>query len=365
MGPRCVLLAALALSSLALGCSEEGAAPSGDDGNLVAGQGGAGVAPPPSVNAGAGTGAITPIAGAGAAGSSAAPVAGAMGPAIAGSIAPSTGGSMAPSAGGSAAPEPSEWTKLIEESWNLSPGGEAPQWCGDLTLTEDVYVTAIRPIHPPGTHHTTLSVTDTTTPCSTAAVLQNGIIYAAGVGSEMLQLPAGVAMKLPKGKVLRLGLHLYNASDQPLTGTSAVEVIRIAPEQVEHEAELMLSGPLQLDIEPGRHTITHECDVTQAQTVFALFPHMHQLGVHLKTSATIAGETMVLHDAPYVFEEQYQIPIGPHALAVGDTVTTECTYENGTGDTVGFGESSDTEMCFSIFFRYPATGNTLCTRGPR
>jgi hypothetical protein len=232
-------------------------------------------------------------------------------------------------------------------------------------LTEDVYVTAIRPIHPPGTHHTTLSVTESSTPCSTAAVFQNGIVYAAGVGSEMLRLPDGVAMKLPRGQLLRLGLHLYNSTDQPLSGTSAVEVIRVTPEQVEHEAELMLSGPLQLSIEPGRQTITHACDVTQAQTVFALFPHMHQLGVHMKTSATLSGQTMVIHDAAYVFEEQYQIPIGPYQLAVGDTITTECTYENGGGGTVRFGESSDTEMCFSIFFRYPATGNPLCGRGLR
>jgi hypothetical protein len=70
----------------------------------------------------------------------------------------------------------------------------------------------------------------------------------------------------------------------------------------------------------------------------------------------------VIHDEPYVFEEQYQIPIGPFDLNVGDTITTECTYENTRSGTVGFGESSDTEMCFSIFFRYPATGGTICGR---
>jgi hypothetical protein len=361
MGVRGWLFAVLGVGSLAFGCAEDASSPP-SDGNVVAGQGAAGFAAPPVAGAPALTpptaGSIaTPIAG-----SIAAPVAGAMATPVAGSMAAPVAGAMAPPIAGSAATSPGEWTTLLEEDWNLPAGGEAPQWCGDLMLTEDIYVTAIRPIHPPGTHHTTLSVTDTKTPCSTAAVLQNGIIYAAGVGSETLQLPPGVALKLPKGKVLRLGLHLYNSTDQPLTGTSGVEVIRAAPEDVEHEAELMLAGPLQFSIEPGRHTITHECNVTEAQTVFALFPHMHQLGVHLKTSATLGGQTMVIHDAPYVFEEQYQLPIGPHDLAVGDTITTECTYENTGSENVGFGESSDTEMCFSIFFRYPATGNSLCGR---
>jgi hypothetical protein len=41
-------------------------------------------------------------------------------------------------------------------------------------------------------------------------------------------------------------------------------------------------------------------------------------------------------------------------------VKTECTYDNTTGKTVTFGESSDTEMCFSIIYRYPSTGRISC-----
>jgi hypothetical protein len=280
---------------------------------------------------------------------------------------PSPGGSTAPDAGTQPAPDagptgPEQWTKLIEESWSLPAGGEEPQHCGDLMLTEDIFISAIRPIHPLGTHHTTLSVTAAATECTSAALLGDGIIYAAGVGSEVLRMPPGVAMKLPAGRVLRLGLHLYNVSQQPLSGVSGVEVIRVAPEDVEQEAELMLSGPVRLMIGPGRQTVSHTCMVPDAQTVFALFPHMHQLGVHLKTTITSAGQDRVIHDGEYAFEEQVQIAIDPLQLRAGDTITTECTFENDTGRTVGFGESSDTEMCFSILFRYPATGASFCGR---
>lgn len=269
----------------------------------------------------------------------------------------------APADAGSAGEE--QWTLLMEESWTLEPGGEVPQWCGDLVLEEDVYVSAIRPVHPPGTHHTTLSVTETQTACSTAAVFQNGIIYAAGVGTEVLRMPEGVAMKLPKDFVLHLGLHLYNTSDQELSGVSGIEVIRVAPEDVVHEAELMLSGPFRLDIAPGRHTVSHTCNVTEDQTIFALFPHMHQAGMHMKATVTVDGEPKLIHDAPYDFEEQYHLALDPLDLQVGDSITTECTYENTTGSKITFGESSDTEMCFSIWFRYPATGNSFCGRTMR
>jgi hypothetical protein len=356
MSHRSWLLGACVASALVLGCADE-TMPS-DVGNLA----GQGAVPAPAVPTPAGgAGAVAPTAG-----QTSAPSAGSTAAPVAGTTALPAAGSMAmPVAGGAAMPtEPTppdgEWTLLMDESWTLEPGGEAPQWCGELTLTEDIFVSAIRPIHPPGTHHTTLSVTEDPVQCSTSAVLQNGIIYAAGVGSEMLRMPAGVAMRLPAGQVLHLGLHLYNTSDQPLHGVSGVEVIRVEPQDVEHEAELMLSGPLRLTIPPGRQVITHECEVTEDQTVFAIFPHMHQLGVHMKTTATIDGQATVVHDAEYDFEEQYQLPIGPYDLGVGDTITTECTYQNPGTSNVGFGESSDTEMCFSIFFRYPATGDSFC-----
>jgi hypothetical protein len=255
-----------------------------------------------------------------------------------------------------------EWTLLMDESWTLPAGGEVAQWCADMVVNEDMYISAVRPIHPAGTHHTTLSITEEQTPCSSAAVFQNGIIYAAGVGTRELRMPEGVALKLPAGYVLHLGLHIYNVSDEELAGVSGIEVVRVDPEDVEHEAELLIAGPISLEIPPGRHTITGTCNVVEDQTAFALFPHMHQLGVHLKTTVTVGGEDVILHDGEYDFEEQYQVPIDPLELHMGDTITTDCTFDNTTDRTVTFGESSDTEMCFSVFFRYPATGNTFCRR---
>ena len=89
---------------------------------------------------------------------------------------------------------------------------------------------------------------------------------------------------------------------------------------------------------------------------------MHQLGTHLKTTVTVSGETKVIHDGDYDFEEQRQYPIDLLNFKPGDTIATECTFENPSTRNVGFGESSDTEMCFSVLFRYPATGSAFCRR---
>jgi hypothetical protein len=259
-------------------------------------------------------------------------------------------------------PPPGEnWTLLAEKDWTLAPGGEYPDLCAKQQLTRDIYLAAIRPIHPKGTHHTfvALSDTDDGERCTTA-VSRGTLIYAAGAGSEGLTLPEGVALKLPAGKWLNLSLHLYNATGEELRGTSGLEMIEMDPADMMYEASTLLAGPVSLQIPPGRSTITHQCSIATETTAFAIFPHMHQLGRHLKTTVTIGGQSKVLHDDEYDFEEQRQIPIELLRFAPGDTISTECTYENPGPKTVTFGESSDTEMCFSVMFRYPSTGPGFC-----
>jgi hypothetical protein len=272
-------------------------------------------------------------------------------------------GSNPPSTGNTPPTSPPEeqWSMLAQKDWVLAPGDEYPDLCAKQQLTRDIYVSAIRPVHPKGTHHTFVALSDSGTgERCTSAVSTGTMIYAAGVGSEGLNLPEGVALKLPAGKFLNLSLHLYNATTEELRGVSGIEIIEMDPTDVVYEASTFLAGPIGFQIPPGRTTLKHECKVTQEINAFALFPHMHQLGTHLKTTVTIAGEPRVIHDGDYNFEEQRQIPLEVLRFVPGDTIATECTYENPTTRTVTFGESSDTEMCFSVLFRYPNAGSAFC-----
>jgi hypothetical protein len=255
------------------------------------------------------------------------------------------------------------YTRIIEGTWTLAPGTENPNFCVKQPITKDTYITAIRPVHPPGTHHTLLTVGDENDNCTTAVL--SGFIYAAGVGSEGLVLPKGVAMKIPAGKVLNLGLHIYNTTTEELTGTSAMEVVTMDEKDVEYESDSVLAGPLGFSLPPHEvTTVKSDCQLTSDQSAYALFPHMHQLGTHIKTTVTVGGVPDVLHDGDYKFNEQYQLPLDPVLkLSAGDTISTECTYENTTDHDVTFGESSDTEMCFSVVFRYPKQATGFCAGG--
>lgn len=245
------------------------------------------------------------------------------------------------------------WTPLITGDWSLPAAGENSDDRHNITLDRDIYVGAIRPIEPFGTHHT---------------VLDNGgagIIYASGVGTNEVIFPEGVGLKMSAGTNLSLQLHVFNPTGAAISGTSGVEIVEVAEADVTHVADLYLPGPFDFQVAPMQET-THSgsCVVQQEQTLFALFPHMHQMGTHFKMSVVKSDVEQVVHDKPYNFDEQSFTGFAPITLSPGDQINTECTWVNPTAQTETWGDSSTDEMCFSILYRYPAiSGTEFCDDG--
>lgn len=246
------------------------------------------------------------------------------------------------------------WTPLITGSWILEPGKELPTFPQIIFAERDMHIGGFRPISPPGTHHTLLAFGGAGT---------GHIVYAAGIGSNEVVLPKGVGMTLHEGENIILQLHVYNTTSETLSGTSGIEVLEVPADSIEHEATLFLPGPQKFTISPGQ-TYTHsaKCTIKQAQTYFTIFPHMHQLGTHMKTTFVKDGVEKVIHDGDYVFEHQPFLPMEPITLNPGDVIKNECTWKNNTPNVVEFGESSTAEMCFSILLRYSDTkADAFCT----
>ncbi len=244
------------------------------------------------------------------------------------------------------------WAPLITGDWTLAAGGENTSDNHSITLDRDIYIGAIRPIEPVGTHHT---------------VLDNGgagIIYASGVGTNEVIFPPGVGLKLTAGTTLNLELHTFNPSGSPISGTSGIEIVEVAEADVVNVADLFLPGPFDFQLGPMQETVhSGTCVVQQAQTIFALFPHMHQLGTHFKMSITKDGTEQMVHDKAYDFDNQAFTNFDPISLSPGDSINTECTWMNTGAQGVGWGDSSTSEMCFSILYRYPAISGDFCDDG--
>ena len=262
------------------------------------------------------------------------------------------------------------WMSLIQAHWILAASSEQYR-CARVTATQDVAVHTFRAVSPLGTHHTVLTVTrqptepDGLTVCSVSTNAP-GMLSGSGVGTNDFTLPDGVAVKVHKGEQLLINLHLFNVSDHQIEGTSGTLVQTIADDQIVHEAEAILAGPVSLNIPAHTTDVvqTGSCTMTQDATLIGVGAHAHMHATHVKVTAhsTIAGD-VVIHDGDYSFDSQLVYSIDPLQVMKGDKVDVTCTYDNNGDKPISFGDSSLAEMCFAGLIRYPVDTSTnfLCT----
>jgi hypothetical protein len=185
-------------------------------------------------------------------------------------------------------------------------------------------------------------------------------------GSDPGDLPADVGMYLPSG-TLDLDVHYNN-----LTGTSVemdksgVEICVIqnkANFRTNTAGVIGLTGSATVPAKATNYSMPMSCTAAvtggSAVTFLSTSPHMHKLGVHAYLSDTRAGNLMVLHDAPFDFNEQRIYDLAKFQVMSGDSLTTACTYTNPSNKTVTFGENTENEMCFNFTTYYPL-GNLTC-----
>ncbi len=250
------------------------------------------------------------------------------------------------------------WEPLVLGDWTM-PAGTEDYVCVRHTLPSDIHVRALQAINPPGTHHTFLTIgppsgPDGVTDCD-VTTHHGQAIFGSGVGTNPIELPKGVAMKLTAGSQLMLNLHLFNPDDADLSGSSGTRIVAIEESEVEHLGENIAAVTLNLNILPQQVSSAAGSSTMSADTtIFAVLPHMHQLGIHAKVVAESSVDgTRVLHDGPYDFDAQLYYPVEPIRMAAGDKVRFECTWRNPSDRAVHWGDSSLDEMCAMGLYRFP------------
>jgi hypothetical protein len=264
-----------------------------------------------------------------------------------------------------APPIPEGYTRLIGRTWTLQAGQRDIYRCVRVTIPQDMYITNIMAQAPLGTHHTVLSImagTDGAQDCN-VGTLGMVMLYASGIGTSPLDFPQGVGIKVAAGTQIHLNLHLFNASDQALNGESAI-LVKAQSTPPPTLAEMVFAGKLTFTIPsstpPQDYVVQGGCTVNTPYTLFAVWPHMHQIARHQRVELVRNGITTVLHDLPYQFtEQQYYLKSPEVQVQSGDRINVKCTYLNNTGQPVQNGDSSNQEMCFSGLYKYPATNAGL------
>jgi hypothetical protein len=276
----------------------------------------------------------------------------------------SSAGKQPDAASGQDAAIPPGWTTLISRSWNLIPGQEGYR-CRRVQVAQDTWINGFRQLSPPGTHHEVLTIDASDSAsgdydCTAGAgTLTGQMVYASGIGTADLELPDGVAVHLAAGTWINLNLHLFDTTDGALADESGVLVKTISAADVVHEADMTFSGTTSITVpsDGQQHAAQGGCNAPTDWHVFALWPHMHQLGMHQSVIVTHGGVPTTMLDTPYAFTEQRNYPMAETIFHQGDQVQTTCTYVNTTGATVTFGDSTTDEMCFTGIYKYPAGSN--------
>ncbi len=279
----------------------------------------------------------------------------------------------APAGPPDAPPLPAGYTRLVGRTWSLPAGATDTYRCIRFTVPTETYITSIVAQAPSGTHHTVLSIAagnaagpDGEFDCSVGSI-GRPMLYASGVGTDPLDFPTNVGLKIPAGTQVHLNLHLFNATDNVLTGDSAI-LVKASPTPPPMLAEMVFAGKLNFSIPIGMQDVTDGgCTVNTPYSLFAYWPHMHKTAKHSKLELIRGTTTTVLHDLAYDFNEQkYYKPPAEVSVLQGDKIRVTCSYDNTTGQTLHFGDSTNDEMCFIGLYRYPSQNASItqCTDFP-
>jgi mono/diheme cytochrome c family protein len=175
-------------------------------------------------------------------------------------------------------------------------------------------------------------------------------------GKQPETFPSDVGVYMPTDGSFRLNMHYNNVgNDKVEQDDSGLEVCltrKLRPKT----ATTNMFGPFLFSISgEGRTVIESTCTQLgfEPVNIITSSPHMHSYGVAAKFEIIRADGTVeMLHDTPFNWEDQKIKPIEA-VLNTGDQVKTTCIYENTTGRTVSFGQSSADEMCFNFARYYP------------
>jgi hypothetical protein len=188
--------------------------------------------------------------------------------------------------------------------------------------------------------------------------------WAPGQDASERKMRPDVGMYVPSGaKSLYLDMHYYNlgSGSKEELDASGVEVCVVGKAKFRPNTATVFMGfaGIGFPMVPAMATnynLSANCAVSTTMPVHLLTasPHAHKLANHMKFTAKVGGKDIVMHDAPFDFNEQTSHPLTEEVvLNTGDTVTTVCTHSNPTNKAINFSENTDGEMCFNFAVYYP------------
>lgn len=260
-----------------------------------------------------------------------------------------------------AAPEGGQ--QLATSTWRLQPGEEKYICFQFYSPDEAVAITKVESIGAIGIHHMFLfqafgrNEPDAPHDCNALIRTTWNPIWVAAAGEQhSLQAPLGTGFVIQPTTQYILQLHLQNTSDEPLDIRGGVNLTYERNVASVIPAGIYGIGSFSLEIPAAApsYEVKVPCEPQKKLNVFGALPHMHKLGkkIELQYTPTGGAKSMLYKVDPWRFGDQ-PLDMLDATITPGDKLDLTCTYNNPSNQPVKYGESSDQEMCFFVFFYYP------------
>ncbi len=178
------------------------------------------------------------------------------------------------------------------------------------------------------------------------------------VGGCTTTYPENVGVAVPSSGIIMIQWHHYNKDPIPAQDGSAVQICVVPEAMREHKAGLTFLGTENISVPGGSMgTGAGTCynDSQGPITIIGFTPHMHEIGIHMKSEVTrMDGTIENVFDKPFQFDYQTNYMMNPPVVMMpGESITSTCTWENKAATSVGFGQSTKSEMCYQFALSYP------------
>lgn len=157
---------------------------------------------------------------------------------------------------------------------------------------------------------------------------------------------SGLRLRKGYGIALQLSYHLHTSgvADRPKLS------LQLAREPVEREVEILTIGPPLVSVPPRTtgYTLSTSAVLPNGGTIWAVQPHMHQLGRHLRAEARDSSGSTCLLDVPdydYHWEEMDFFEGQGVTMPPGGSVDVRCVWDNPTDYPFLYGSQFSNEMC--------------------
>ena len=244
----------------------------------------------------------------------------------------------------------------------------------DPKITTDMYLTAyeVKPGEPSVVHHVILYSLESQADEDQAVALDDAdtipgydcfggpgagnskFIGGWAPGTAVTRYPEGTGVLLHGGRRAILQIH-YNTLNGVMADrtTMAIELAS----SVAKPALIEMVANFNLSLPPGQEYVSAVGGNANPSpvplTVHGVYPHMHQLGVDLKTTFQRGGETICAVSVPdWDFHwQQFYFYEEPITVMPGDFVEIACGYDTRSRTmTTTWGEGTQDEMCLTFFY---------------